>query len=132
MSVTSAPTLQMRRSIATGELRADLRWNLSEERGDPSRTLETLVGRLSSTRATSLIAEKSPVWLIESGPGGGEEVLLPTRSFPRRARRLAKVGGLSSLSDISPESSIVTQDFRANGGGGQSPREGRSMARRQE
>src|SRR5882757_8318496 len=118
MSVTSARTLQTRRSIVTEELRGCLR----------SRT-EVLANWLSSPGTTSLIAEKSPAWVCESELEGGGGGLLPARSFPRRARRLARVGGLLSLSDIPPESSIVTPDFRASGGVGQSPREGQSAAR---
>src|SRR5882757_4930677 len=129
MSVTSARTLQILRSTVPRELTASLRWGSWERRGESSRTVKASADWLSSTGAISSIAEKSPAWLSESGFGGGEKGLLPARSFPRRARRLARVGGLSSLSAISPESSIVTPDFGASGGGGQSPREGRSAPR---
>src|SRR5271163_4543986 len=103
MSTTRARTLQMRRAIGTIEGSGG--WRSGDER-------------------TSLIAEKSPFWLSESDSGEREEDLLPGRSFSRRARRLARVGGLSSLSGIPPESSIVTRHFRVSGGGGRSPREG--------
>src|SRR6266478_4907360 len=98
MSVTSARTLQIRRSMGTGEFKAGLCSDFWEGAGDPSRTVTASTGRLSSVGTISLISEKSPVWLRESGPGEGEDGLLAKRSFPRRARRLARVGGLSSLS----------------------------------
>src|SRR5258705_8047129 len=126
MSVTRTRTLQMRRSVVTGELRVGFDWGLLEGKGDPSRAMEASAGSRSSAGAISLMSEKRPVWFSESGPGEGGEGLLPARSFPRRARRLARVGGLSSLSDIPPESSIVTRDFRASGAGGKSPRDDHS------
>src|SRR5712671_1053802 len=100
MSVTSARTLQIRPSVVTEELRFGLRWDFWEGKGESSRAVEASAGWLSIIGAISLIVEKSPVWLSESGPGRGDEGLLRERSFPRRARRLAKVGGLSSVSDI--------------------------------
>src|SRR5271170_23296 len=114
MSVTSARTLQMRRSVEAAETSAILSgfWE------DFLWTVEGFAAVRSRDEGASLTAEKSPAWPSESGPAGKERELLGGRCFARRARRLASVGGLSSLSGIPPESSIATHDFRASGEGG--------------
>jgi len=116
MSVTRERTVQMRRSVGMAEVR----------KADFSALLLTVertgFGGAGGGVVSGKVA-KRPVWRRDSEGGGGADGRLPERSFPLRARRLARVGGLSSLSDIPPESSIVRRDFGVSGGCGQRSRE---------
>jgi hypothetical protein len=82
----------MRRSLIPG-------WDFFERRADPSFAIDTSSEGLADISVVSLTALKSPAWLGKSG-AGEVEGLLRTPSLPRRARRLARVGALSSSSAI--------------------------------
>src|SRR5271168_2851223 len=119
----------MRLSVGRSEVRAGFRWDSLNVEVGSSPMVEALDGWLSRAQAVSVRAEKRSFCPRESASGGGEEGRFPGRTLPRRARRLVRVGGLSSLSSIPPESSIATRDFRASGGGGRRPREADSAQR---
>jgi len=100
MSVTRARTVQMRRSeemaVPAGVAR---RLDGADEGGGE------LAGWLDEEAGASVVKKRSGWVELLAGSGGDNRLL--ERGFALRARRLARVGGLSSLSDIPPESSIA-------------------------